>query len=451
MLLKDIRFLVTQNQNRDVLQHVDVRIEDGRITEIGESLSNDDETVDCSEKVVMPGLVNTHTHAPMNVMRGISDNKVLQDWLAEDIFPAEERMDSETVYWGAKHAILEMVRTGTTCFNDMYFMEQSVADAVEDTGMRAVLAHGIIDMPDEEPVDTKKELADSKRFVARYQDHDRITPAVGPHAIYTCSEELLQQAKDQADKFDTRLHIHLSETMRENRECEEEHGRTPTAYLDKLNLLDDRFIGAHGVWLTENDVELLQETGAGIAHNPCSNLKLGSGVADIAQLREQDVVTGIATDSVASNNNLNMFEEGKTAALLQKRRDPHHMTEQDILDMLTIDGARLLNLDDEIGSIATGKCADITCIDINDVTLKPCHGVHGLLSNLVFGFHGQVSDTFVDGEPLLRDHEPQTVDVDNVFQETTRRAAPMTGEDRDKNRHDADGHDDHSGSEQSAF
>lgn len=432
MLLKDIRFLVTQNPGRDVLRNVDVRIVDGCIEEIGEGLTKDDEIVDCSDKVVMPGLVNTHTHAPMNVMRGISDNKVLQDWLEEDIFPAEEYMDHDTTYYGTTHAIMEMLRTGTTCFNDMYAPEQPVADAVQDTGMRAVLAQGMIDNTSEEPggTDTEKKLAESKRFVARYEDHDRITPAVAPHAIYTCSDELLQQAKEQADQYDTLLHLHLSETMRENRECEDQHGRTPTAHLDKLDLLDGRFIGAHGVWLTDRDVELLKQAGAGIAHNPCSNLKLGSGVADVSRLRDKNISVGVATDSVASNNNLNLFEEAKMASLLQKRRDPENMTEQDVLDMLTIDGAELLNLDDQIGSIVPGKQADLTCIDVHDVSMTPRYGVRGLLSNLAFSFHGQVTDTFVAGEPLLQNGELQDIDTARVRQKCATRTARMTGGDR---------------------
>ncbi len=418
MLLKDIRFLITQNPDRDVLENVDVHIDDGRITEIGDNLTKDGEVVDCSDRIVMPGLVNTHTHVPMNLMRGLSDNKVLEDWLEEDIFPAETCMDEHSTYYGTLHAVIEMLKTGTTCFNDMYAPEKPVADAVHEAGVRAVLARGMTDTDG----DADDKLQESKQFIEQYEDHDRITPAVAPHAVYTCSSELLQRAKDQADTYNTLYHIHLSETMHENSKCEDKHGRTPTAYLDKLDVLDDRFIGAHGVWLTEHDVNLLKEVGAGIAHNPCSNLKLGSGVADIPRLHAHNVPVGLATDSVASNNNLNMFEEAKFAALLQKRRDPRIMTEQDALDMMTVHGAELLGLDNEIGSLEEGKQADITTISLHDETLHPFHGTRGLLSNLVFSFHGHVTDVYVQGTPLRRNGNLQTIDSDTVKRECRRHA-----------------------------
>lgn len=413
MLLKDVRFLITQNPDRDILQNIDVRIEGSRIVEIGSNLSTDDTVLDCSDKIVMPGLVNTHTHAPMNVMRGISDNKVLQDWLEEDIFPAEEHMDDETIRYGTTHAIVEMLKTGTTCFNDMYAPEQPVADAVEDTGVRAVLSRGVIDINGE----GENKLQESRDLLDRYTDHDRITPAVAPHAIYTCSEELLLQAKEQADKYDALLHTHLSETKTENDDCEREHDMTPTAYLHDLGLLDDRFIGAHAVWMTENDMQLLQKTGGGVAHNPCSNLKLGSGIADVPQLQAHDVTVGLATDSVASNNNLNLFEEAKFASLLQKRQDPRAMDEQRVLDMLTIDGAELLNLESEIGSVEEEKLADLITIDVHDITLTPRIGVRGPLSNLVFSFNGQVSDVFVHGNQLLENGEPTGINEHQVTDE----------------------------------
>lgn len=410
MLLKDVRFLVTQNAQRDVLEHVDVRIEDGIIEEIGEDLTKDGEIMDCSNSVVLPGLVNTHTHAPMNVMRGISDNRALQSWLEDVIFPAEQAMDEDGFYHGSLHSIIEMAKTGTTCFNDMYAPETPVADAVDETGMRAVLARGMIDADG----DRTEKLRESKEFIEQYQEHDRITPAVSPHAIYTCSEELLRKAQEQAEQYDTLYHIHLSETKQENEDCEAEHGMTPTAYLHDHDLLTERTIAAHGVWLTEKDMRLFQKTSAGVAHNPCSNLKLGSGIADVPRLQAHDITVGLGTDSVASNNNLNMFEEAKFASLLQKRHDPRNLTEQELLDMLTIDGAELLGLDDRIGSIEEGKQADFIRIDRDDIALSPFYGKRGLLSNLIFSFHGQVNDVFVAGDRIVQEGTMTTIDEAQV-------------------------------------
>lgn len=410
MLLQNIRFLITQNPEREILKDVDIRVEDGRITEIGENLTTDDDVVDCSDKAVMPGLINTHTHAAMNTMRGLSDNKLLQDWLEDAIFPAEEHMDNDAVYYGTLHAIAEMVKTGTTCFNDMYAPEQPAAEAVEDAGIRAVLGRGLTDIDG----DGQKKLQESKALLERYEHHDRITPVVAPHAIYTCSEELLHEARGQSEQYDTFLHTHLSETKQENDDCMAAHDMTPTAYLNDLGLLTERAVAAHAVWLTEQDMRLFQKTGAGIAHNPCSNLKLGSGIADIPRLQAHDVTLGLGTDSVASNNNLNMFEEMKFASLLQKRNDPRRMTEQAALDMATIDAAELLGLENDVGSIETGKQADLITVDLAETATSPIYGKRGILSNLVFSFHGQVTDTFVQGEPLLRNGSPNSLDMERI-------------------------------------
>lgn len=408
MILKDARFVITQDEERRILEHVDVRITDNTITEIGENLRTDDEVIDCSNKAVLPGLINSHTHAAMNLFRGISDNKILQNWLEEDIFPAEDKLTDDDIYTGTLHAIREMLQTGTTCFNDMYAPEAFVADAVNETGIRAVLSRGMFDL---DGVAGEK-IQESRKFVESVQDYNRITPAVAPHAIYTCSEELLCKSKEQSDEFDVPLHIHLSETQQENDDCEAEHGTTPTAYLHDLGLLSARTIGAHGVWLTEHDMRLLQKTGAGIAHNPCANLKLGSGIADVLRLQAHDVTVGIGTDGVASNNNLNMFEEMKFAALLQKNRDPTRMDEQTVLDMATIDAATLLGLDQRIGSIEPGKYADLITVDLSHPSLSPYYGKRGLLSNLVFSFNGPVSDTIVHGERLVEDGNTTAVDDD---------------------------------------
>jgi 5-methylthioadenosine/S-adenosylhomocysteine deaminase len=393
VILKHIRYLVTQNSDREILENVDVRVEGDKITEIGESLSGGEE-VDCSGKVVMPGMINCHTHVSMTMFRGISDNKVLEDWLHEDIFPAEEEMTDEEVYEGAKLGIREMLATGTTTFNDMYMPERKVAEAVDELGIRAVLTNGFVDIDGE----GERKLEMSRDFIEEYLDHPRITPAVGPHAVYTCSPEILEKAREIAEEYDTKIHIHVSETETENRNCIEERGKTPVQHLDELGLIGERTIAAHGVHLNDEDIELLSEKDAAVSHNPCANLKLGSGVADVPKLRKNGVTTGLGTDGPASNNNLNMFDEMKFASLIQKNRDPTQMTEQEVLDMATIDGAEVVGLGDEIGSVEEGKKADLVLVDLDRPDMRPVENTRNLVSNLVFSFNGEVDATMVDGD-----------------------------------------------------
>jgi len=410
MLLKNIRFLLTQNEERDTVTDQDVLIRDGRIADIGHDLADkietEEEVVDCSRKLVLPGLINAHTHVPMNLLRGVSDNKQLQQWLNEDVMPLESQLDGEDIYHGSLLAMSEMLKSGTTCFNDMYFSEGEIARASEKVGMRAVLSRAVMDIDGQE--EGEKRLKESKQFLKKYQDHKLITPAVGPHSVYLCSKSYLKQAKQQAEEFSAPIHIHLSETKQENEQCEQKRGSSPTVYLNQLGLLTDKTIGAHGVWLSDNDLELIKEKKAGIAHCPCSNMKLGSGKAPVPAMKEINV--GLATDGAASNNNLNLWEEGKFASLLQKVDNPERMTQQRVLDLMTIEAARVLGLEQEIGSVEEGKRADLALIDLDRVDLTPHYGKQGLVSNLIFAFNGQVSDVIIDGNWALR--EGTTVNLD---------------------------------------
>lgn len=412
MLLQDCRYLITQNHDRAIRERVDVRIVDGTIHEIGEHLANDGQVIDCSDMLVMPGLVNAHTHVPMNLMRGISDDKPLQAWLEEDIFPAEDRLDGDDVYHGTLHGITEMLLTGTTTFNDMYAFCDQIMDAVDASGIRAVLGRGVTDVG--EPARREERLQRSKELLERTAEHDRVTGAAAPHAVYTCSAELLQAAHEQAVAYDAPYHIHLSETRQENQDCQDEHGMTPTEYLDDIGVLDDRTVAAHGVHLSADDRQLLAAAGAGVAHNPCANLKLGSGVADVHGLQTDGIPVGLGTDSVASNNNLNLFEEMKVAALLQKETDPRRLDAQTALDLATRGSAAVLGLDDVIGRIVPGYRADVVCIDLQEITMTPYYGKRGLLSNLVFAYSGPVTHAFVDGEHIVRDGTVTTIDTGTV-------------------------------------
>lgn len=403
MILKNIQYLITQNKQRQVLENTDLRISGGQIKDISGNIEqrNDEEVKDFSNKVVLPGLINCHTHVSMALFRGISDDKELEDWLQEDIFPAEEKMKEKDVYNGAKLGIAEMLKTGTTCFNDQYAPEGKVAEAVDETGIRAVLGNGVIDIDG----GMEKEIEDSREFIEEWNNHDRITPAVNPHSMYTCSTEALEKLRDQAEEFDAPIHIHVSETQKENQNCLDERGLTPTEYLESLQLMDRKLIAAHGTHLSEKDIQLMKQKNVGIAHNPCANLKLGSGIAEVPEYLESGVAVGLGTDGVASNNNLNMFEEMKFATLIQKNSNPTEMSAQQTLDMATIKAAKVLGLGDEIGSIEEGKKADIIAANLKREDMNPRYGKKGLISNLVFSFNGEVSDVFVDGENLLSEKQ----------------------------------------------
>ena len=415
MILREADFIITQNENRKILTDKDIRITSEGVIDIGEFEEFEEETVlDCSGKLVMPGLVNAHTHASMSVLRGLSDNKELEDWLEDDIFPAEESMEDEDLLQGARLACLEMLETGTTCFNDMYEGLDLIAEAVEESGIRAVLSRGLFDWDDK----GEKRVQEAKEAVEKYSRHELVTPGISPHAVYTCSEDLLKEMKEYAESKNVPYHIHVSETEKENRDHEAEHGLSPTQYLDEHGLLDSSVVAAHAAWLSEEDKKLFQDKEANVAHNPAANLKLGSGIAEIPELLDKGVNVALGTDGPASNNSFNLFDEMKTAGLVHKLESPERIDEQQVLDMATINGAKALGLEDEIGSIEEGKKADLVVIDLEDPELTPYHGKKGLISNLVFSFTGKPEMVFVDGKKVVEDGEAINIDrkevMDNV-------------------------------------
>lgn len=419
MILKNIRYLVTQNSEREVLENVDVLVNDSRITAIGREIpTGNHEIIDCSNKVVMPGLVNAHTHASMTLLRGISDNKNLQDWLHEEIFPAEEKINEEDAYVGSLLACVEMLKTGTTTFNDMYAFMDQVAEAVDQTGIRAVLGRGLMDMDGE----LDQRMDEAIDLVENYRNHNRVTPCFAPHAVYTASEQLLLEAKDCANIFNTPYHIHVSETEKEKLDAMKDKGSSPLEYLDRLNLVNDDLVAAHGVWLTEEEKTLLEQKGGNVVHNPAANLKLGSGIADIPNLLERGINVALGTDGVASNNNLNMFEEAKIASVLHKCESPENITEQQVLDMATINGAKALDLENQIGSIELGKKADLITISLNKPEMNPIHGKRGVISNLVYSFKGDVNEVIVEGEIKVEDGTVQSVNEEKVLEEISKQS-----------------------------
>lgn len=413
MLLKNCRIVATQNEKREILENKDILIENGEIIEIGENLSKKDEVIDASNKVVIPGLINCHTHAAMNLLRGVSDDKDLQSWLAEDIWPKEAKLTGEMCYYGTLLACSEMLLSGTTCFNDMYFHIEDVAKATEKSGMRGFLGYAMIDLFDEEK--REKELKVSEKTIKSLLEMkcNRIIPTVDPHSVETCSNELLLKSKEQAEKYNLLLHIHLAETLKEREACTKQRGKNPVKILDELGYLERKLIAAHGVYLDMEEIALLNKKKIFVSYNPCSNAKLASGICPARELE----FFCIGTDSVASNNNLNLFEEMKFGALLQriKYNTARAIPTQRLFDAATIQGARALGIENQVGSIEVGKKADLTIIDKDTIVMVPNYNT---ISNVVFSFNGAVSDVLIDGKLVVKDKKIQNYNLQSLIEKS---------------------------------
>jgi 5-methylthioadenosine/S-adenosylhomocysteine deaminase len=377
-----------------------IYIEENRIAEIGKRREADT-VVDGRGKVALPGFVNLHTHAAMTLFRGWGDDLDLSTWLETRIWPVEAKLTPDDVYWGAKLACLEMIKGGTTTFNDMYFHMDQVAKAAKELGLRAFLAEGIIDMNDPEQAAKQIRTADEVNRRIDAMKVNRITPVLGPHAIYTVSKDSLLRIRELADKRGLRIHLHLSETKREVDECVVETGLRPAKYLDSLGFLSKDVIAAHGCWLDPSEIETLAQSGAKVAHCPISNMKLATGTAmPYAGLREAGVVMGLGTDGAASNNRMDMFETMKVAALLQKfaTGDPKVLPATEAFELATLGGARALEID--AGVVGVDRLADLILIDPRRPEFTPRHSD---MSNWVYSAHGDAVDTTIcDGVVLMR-------------------------------------------------
>jgi 5-methylthioadenosine/S-adenosylhomocysteine deaminase len=408
ILLKDCSWVVTQDHERKVLQNVSVLCENGRISEVEKLESTKaDQVIDGHRKALLPGLINTHTHLSMTLLRGFADDMELHRWLNEKIWPQEAKLNGERCYWGAILGCAEMIMTGTTSFLDMYFHEEDVARAVRKMGLRAFLSPGLLDFLN--PERTQKVLKETEDFAAsmRSANDSQVRAAIGPHSGYTCSPELLRRSVELSEKYQAPLTIHVAETRKEQADSERERGVRIVDYLDSLGVLTTRTIAAHSVWLTKSEVMKLAERGVKVAHCPVSNLKLADGgVAPVPEMMEAGVTVSLGTDGASSNNSLDMFETMKMAALLHKhsRWDATIVPAQIALDFATIEGAKTLGIDSEVGSIETGKKADLILVDLDSPGTVPIHGASGLISNIVYSTRSlQVSSTIVDGRPLMID------------------------------------------------
>ncbi|QGG48128.1 amidohydrolase family protein [Heliorestis convoluta] len=407
-------------------------IENGRISalyrldeEPSFALEQEDlEVIDGQDKVLLPGLVNAHTHAAMTLFRSYADDLPLMQWLNEAIWPAERKLTAEHVYWGTMLAIAEMIKAGVTVFADMYFFMDQVAKAVSNSGMRGHLSRGMIGFgPNAEVA-----LAESEDFYKSWNKgaEGRIRVWLGPHAPYTCPPDYLKKVMSLSDRLGTGLHIHLAETMTEVQDIEKAHGQRPIELMHTLGLFERPVLAAHCVHLTEEEENILVEKKVGIAHNPESNMKLASGIAPIESLRQKKAIVSLGTDGAASNNNLDLIEEMRQAAFLQKvhRLDPTALPAYSALEMATIGGAKALGWDDEIGTLEVGKKADLILINMKQPHLYP---VHDPVAHVVYSAKGSdVHTVIVDGKVLLRAGKLTTIDEEEVMAEAQKAALLLT-------------------------
>ena len=401
-----------------------VAITDGIIFEIGKGYRGQfqpKETWDLNNSLLMPGLINTHTHAAMVFFRGLADDLPLMDWLERYIFPAESKnVNQELVYLGTLLACAEMIRSGTTTFCDMYIFEKEVAKAAKKAGMRAVVGEVLYDFPSPNVKSSQEGLQYTADLIEEWKNDPLITPAVEPHATYTCSAELIKRCKELADSYGVPLIIHLSETESEVKLVQEKYGLSPVFFLDHLGVLSERLIADHCVKITEDEMELLKRYEVKIAHCPESNMKLASGVAPVPELLSRGILVGLGTDGCASNNNLDMFQEMDTAAKLHKvyRGDPTTMDAVSVVKMATINGAKVLGLGNNVGSIEVGKKADLIVIDLNKPHLIPLYNYY---SQIVYAVNGaDVVGSIINGKIVMRDGKVLTIDEIMVMGEVQR-------------------------------
>jgi 5-methylthioadenosine/S-adenosylhomocysteine deaminase len=402
------KILITGTRVADTI--VDIFIDEtGTISEIGEGIARNHQNeaeyqVNGEKTLALPGLVNAHTHAAMSLLRGYADDMHLQQWLSEKIWPLEAHLTGEDVYWGTRLACLEMIRTGTTAFNDMYFFMEEAARAVDESGIRGVLCHGFITFGSPEKFEAEVKATEKMVSHIRSMKNPRIIPAVGPHAPYTVPPEHLKWCAEYSKKEDIRLHIHLSETEQEVKDCRNTYGVTPAIHLDRCGCLSERTIAAHGCWLEDQECRLLAERGCHIVHNPVSNMKLATGRAmPYPALREAGVNVTIGTDGCSSNNNLDLFEEMKVAAIGQKFfwNQDTLLPAPEAISMATVNGARALGIPG--GELKPGKPADIVLVTLNHPSMVP---LHNPVSNLVYAASGNLVRTVLcNGTVLMLDGE----------------------------------------------
>jgi len=417
-LIIDGGIVITMVKGQEPILDAKVFIRNGQITDIrkgdeeGPDLGSHVEIINAKEAIIMPGLINTHTHAAMTIFRGYADDLPLKKWLFEKIFPAEAKfLNPDTVYWGSLLGCLEMIASGTTCFADGYFFQDGTVHAVHESGLRALIAQGVIDSPAPGVKDAKENLKVAREFIERWLGFSHlIMPGIFCHSPLTCSDRTLKGANEISLEFDLPIQIHLSETFEEVKEIMKRTGKRTVFYLDELGLINQGLIAAHALHLDDREIKCLHEKGAKVVHVPESNMKLGSGVGRIPEMVKMGLTVGLGTDGCSSNNNLDLFCEMDTAAKLSKvfELDTISLNAKTVLKMATIWGAAILGLEKHIGTIEVEKKADIIVIDLHNPHLCP---IYDPLSAIVYSASGSdVKDVIVDGKVLMKNREFKTLD-----------------------------------------
>jgi 5-methylthioadenosine/S-adenosylhomocysteine deaminase len=414
--------VVTMDGTRAVYEDGAVAVNGDTIVAVGrrsdiEARYTASQTIDAKGKLVLPGFINGHTHVPMTLFRGLHDDVTLNDWLYKYIFPAEAKnVNEEFVRWGTRLAAAEQIRGGVTTFADMYYFEDAVAEETKAAGMRGVLGETFIDFPAPDNKSEAEMLAYTEKFLKKWQGDPLIHAAVAPHSIYTCSEKTLQDASALARKYQAPILIHVAEMKKEREDTEKQHGMSPVQYLDKVGVLGPDVVAAHCIFVDAADWKTLAQRHVGCVHNPSSNMMLASGVSPVAELRAAGVAVGLGTDGPAgSNNDLDLMEEMDLTAKLAKitRMDPLAMNARAVVEMATIDGARALHMEKEIGSLEVGKKADLILISLDEPNAVPMFDVYAQLAYALKG--SDVETVVIGGQVVMRDRKLLTVNEEEAM------------------------------------
>ena len=401
------------------IQKNDILIEDNIIKDIEKDIGTEvDEKINAKNMLIMPGLVNTHTHLAMSIFRGYKDDRKLMDWLENAIFPVEDKLQPDDIYWNSYLSCLEMIKSGTTTCNDMYFGMNKVIEAIEATGLRAVVAWCLTDDSIRDKIERTREYAK----IYNNRENSKITVFTSPHAPYSCNPDTIKLCVDLAKELHTGLHIHLAETQNEVATIRDRYGKTATEYLSDLDVFDVPVVLAHGIYISESDIEILKQHNirGGISHNPISNCKLSSGICDVVNLRKNGINVGLGTDGIGSTTTLDMFEEMKTAAYLQKinTMEPTSINAYDILKMATIEGAKVLGLDNQIGTIEVGKKADLIFIKTDKIHLCP---ENDICTNIVYSANGaDVDSVMIDGKMIMQNRKMRNINEREAMKQVKR-------------------------------
>ena len=420
--------ILTMDPENRVIENGALCVSGDTISQLGDQTPESHgalKTIDAKGGLILPGLINGHTHAAMSLFKGLADDLPLMEWLNHYIFPVEKNMDADFIHTGTLLACAEMILSGTTCFCDMYLFEDQVAQAAFQSGLRCLVGEVLYDFPSPNYGDLENGFTYTEWLIRKWKDNPLVSIAVEPHALFTCSPELLKRANEMALSHKRPLIIHFAETLAELEEVEKRYGKRPLEHLEALGIPGPHLIADHAVHLNPSEIDKMAEYGIKVIHNPESNMKLGSGIAPVPRMIDRGISVGIGTDGGASNNNLDLFTEMDMAAKLHKVQtmDPTVMDALTVLKMATIEGARALGLSHETGSLETGKKADIIVIDTRKPHLTP---MYNPFSHLVYAARGQdVSHTIINGRLVMENRRLLTLDLEEVMARAMERATDV--------------------------